>query len=51
MSFIQNTKFNTLTPFVFNAERESVFLKADATKDYLRAAYFYSDYKVVFKNK
>jgi hypothetical protein len=49
MSFILNTKFDSLTPFVFNAERESVFLKADATKDYLRAAYFYSDYKVVLK--
>ena len=49
MSYIQNTKFDSLTPFVFNAERESAFLKADGTKDYLRAAYFYSDFKVIFK--
>ena len=50
VSFIQNINFNKETPFVFNAERESVFLNKDGSKDYLRASYFYSNYKVVLKN-
>ena len=50
VSFIENIKFNKQTPFVFNAERESVFLNKDGSKDYLRASYFYSNYKVVLKN-
>ena len=50
VSFIENIKFNIETPFVFNAERESVFLNKDGSKDYLRASYFYSNYKVVLKN-
>ena len=50
VSFIENIKFNKETPFVFNAERESVFLNKDGSKDYLRASYFYSNYKVVLKN-
>ena len=49
VSFIQNINFNKETPFVFNAERESVFLNKDGSKDYLRASYFYSNYKVVLK--
>ena len=49
ISFIENIKFNKETPFVFNAERESVFLNKDGSKDYLRASYFYSNYKVVLK--
>ena len=49
VSFIENIKFNKETPFVFNAERESVFLNKDGSKDYLRASYFYSNYKVVLK--
>ena len=50
VSFIENINFNKETPFVFNAERESVFLNKDGSKDYLRASYFYSNYKVVLKN-
>lgn len=49
VSFIENINFNKETPFVFNAERESVFLNKDGSKDYLRASYFYSNYKVVLK--
>ena len=49
ISFIKNTKFNTKTPFVFNSERVSVFMNNDGTEDYTRAAYFYSNYKVVLK--
>ena len=49
VSFIENIKFNKETPFVFNAEIESVFLNKDGSKDYLRASYFYSNYKVVLK--
>jgi len=49
ISFIENIKFNNETPFVFNAKRESVFLNKDGSKDYLRATYFYSNYKVVLK--
>lgn len=49
VSFIQNINFNKETPFVFNAERESVFLNKDGSIDYLRASYFYSNYKVVLK--
>jgi len=49
VSFIENIKFNKETPFVFNAERESVFLNKDGSKDFLRASYFYSNYKVVLK--
>jgi hypothetical protein len=49
ISFIKNTKFNTKTPFVFNSERVSIFMNKDGTEDYVRAAYFYSNYKVVFK--
>ena len=49
ISFIKNTKFNTKTPFVFNSERVSVFMNKDGTEDYTRAAYFYSNYKVVLK--
>ena len=51
ISFIENIKFNKETPFAFNAERESIFLNKDGSKDYLRASYLYSNYKVVFKNK
>ena len=46
---IENLKFNNDTPFVFNSERSSVFLKKDGSKDYLRATYFYTDYKIVLK--
>jgi len=49
ISFIKNTKFNTKTPFVFNSERVSVFMNKDGSEDYTRAAYFYSNYKVVLK--
>jgi hypothetical protein len=49
ISFIKNTKFNTKTPFVFNSERVSIFMNKDGTEDYTRAAYFYSNYKVIFK--
>ena len=49
VSFIQNINFNKETPFVFNAEKESVFLNKDGSIDYLRASYFYSNYKVVLK--
>jgi len=49
VSFIENIKFNKETPFVFNAERESVFLNKDGSKDFLRASYFYSNYKVALK--
>ena len=49
VSFIQNINFNKETPFVFNAERESVFLNKDGSKDFLRASYFYSNYKVALK--
>jgi len=40
VSFIENIKFNKETPFVFNAERESVFLNKDGSKDFLRAYTF-----------
>ena len=36
VSFIENIKFNKETPFVFNAERESVFLNKDGSKDFLK---------------
>ena len=49
VSFIENIKFNKETPFVFNAERKSVFLNKDGSKDFLRASYFYSNYKVALK--
>ena len=49
ISFIKNTKFNAKTPFVFNSERVSIFMNKDGTEDYVRAAYFYSNYKVVLK--
>ena len=49
ISFIKNTKFNTKTPFVFNSERVSTFINKDGTEDFVRAAYFYSNFKVVFK--
>ena len=49
ISFIKNTKFNTKTPFVFNSERVSIFINKDGTEDFVRAAYFYSNYKVVLK--
>ena len=51
VSFIENLVYDTYTPFVFNAERESFFLKKDGKKDYLRASYSYSDYHVVFKEE
>ena len=51
VSFIENLVYDTYTPFVFNAERESIFLKKDGTKDYLRASYNYSDYRIVFKEE
>lgn len=49
ISFIKNIKFNKETPFVFNSERTSVFINKDNSKHYLRATYFYTDYKVVLK--
>ena len=51
ISYIKNLVYDTNTPFVFNAERESIFLKKDGTKDYVRASYYYSDYRVVFKEE
>ncbi|CAI8434199.1 MAG: Uncharacterised protein [Flavobacterium sp. SCGC AAA160-P02] len=50
VSYIKNLVYDTNTPFVFNAERESVFLNNDGTKDYVRASYLYSDYRVVLKS-
>lgn len=47
-SFIENSSYNTLTPFIFNATRSSTFVK-NGQKDYLRAKYWYSEYQVKFK--
>lgn len=47
-SLIKNLDFNTGTGLMFNAHRKSYFLKASGDIDYLRAEYFYKDFKVVY---
>lgn len=38
-SFVENTAYDTSTPFVFNAERKSYFTDSLLNKKYLRASY------------
>lgn len=38
-SFIENTAYDTSTPFIFNAERKSYFTDSLLNKKYLRASY------------
>ena len=46
VSYIENTEFDSSTPFLFNAKRKSTFLNQKGEKDYLRADYFYTNFKV-----
>lgn len=48
VSLIKNLDFNTVTGLMFNAHRKSYFLKVSGDIDYLRAEYFYKDFKVAY---
>lgn len=48
-SWVENLTFDTSTDFKFNAHRKSYRLNSDGEKTYLRAEYFYSNYKVTYQ--
>lgn len=48
-SFIENTAYNTSTPFVFNAERKSYFTDSLLNKKYLRASYELKNIRVALE--
>ncbi|MBT8273402.1 MAG: hypothetical protein KJO77_06330, partial [Bacteroidia bacterium] len=48
-SLIENLTFDTSTDFKFNAHRKSYRLNAEGEKTYLRAEYFYSNFKVTYR--
>jgi hypothetical protein len=47
-SFIENNTFDTTTGFVFNQSRKSYRLNDAGEKTYVRATYFYDNFKTVF---
>ena len=47
-SWVENLRFDTSTGFKFNAHRKSYRLNAQGQKTYLRAEYFYSNFKVTY---
>jgi len=47
-SFIENTTFDTTTSFTFNQRRKSYRLNNVGEKTYLRATYFYDNFKTEF---
>ena len=48
-SFIENTTFDTTTRFTFNQSRKSYRLNDVGEKTYLRATYFYDNFKTEFQ--
>lgn len=48
ISLIKNLKFDNQSGLVFNAHRESYTLKASGDTDYLRAEFFYTNFKVSY---
>ncbi len=46
VSLIKNLKFDSTSGFLFNAHRKSFTLKSSGEIDYLRAEYFYENFKV-----
>lgn len=48
-SWIDNLTFDRSTPIKFNAHRKSYRLNSEGEKTYLRAEYWYANYKVSFK--
>jgi hypothetical protein len=47
-SWVENLTFDTSTPLIFNAHRKSYRLNEVGEKTYLRAEYFYSNFKVEY---
>ncbi len=47
-SWVENLTYDTTTDFKFNAHRKSYRLNDQGEKTYLRAEYFYSDFKVTY---
>ncbi|MCO4820686.1 MAG: hypothetical protein KC469_01370 [Flavobacteriaceae bacterium] len=47
-SWIDNLTFDESTPFKFNSHRKSYRLNDEGEKTYLRAEYYYKDFKVLF---
>lgn len=48
-SLIENLALDSTTGITFNAHRKSYFVDSNRTIKYLRAEYFYSDYKAEFR--
>lgn len=51
MSWVENLTFDTSTFLIFNAHRKSYRLNEAGEKTYLRAEYFYSNFKVEYKTQ
>ena len=47
-SLIKNLTFNDTSGFVFNAHRKSYTLKENSEIDFLRAEYFYGNFRVTY---
>ncbi len=47
-SWVENLTFDTSTPLIFNAHRKSYRLNEAGEKTYLRAEYFYKNFKVEY---
>ncbi len=50
-SWVEHLTFDTSTPLIFNAHRKSYRLNEAGEKTYLRAEYFYSNYKIEYVAK
>jgi hypothetical protein len=48
-SLVENSTFNTTTDFIFNQSRKSYRLNDNGDKTYLRATYFYDNFKTEYQ--
>ena len=48
LSFIENLSFDETSGLVLHKHRKSYFVNTDNSVKYLRAEYFYGDYKIAF---
>ena len=48
-SFVENITFDTTTDFIFNQSRKSYRLNDNGDKTYVRATYFYDNFKTEYQ--
>ena len=48
-SLVENNTFDTTTGFIFNQSRKSYRLNDKGDKTYVRATYFYDNFKIEFR--